>query len=1264
MGAPEAASADLVSFVPRLTLEWLRDDPARLGLEREGTLAFVDISGFTAMSEQLARRGRAGAEEVTDVMNATFAALLDVAYADGGGLLKFGGDALLLLYEDDDHAQRAARAAFEMRRVLRTIGRPRTSAGTVTLRMHAGIHSGQFHFFLVGESHRELLVSGPAATRTVEMEAASEAGEIVVSPETAAYLAPELLGEAKGPGILLTGRPDVRGRFVPLPAVDAEVVAASVPVPLRAQLQEVGPLEGEHRNAAVAFLRFSGIDDTIRSEGADAAADALDVLVRAIQAAAEEHKVTFLESDVDRDGGRIILVAGAPQTFGDDEERLLRTVRTAVDGGLPFAVHVGVSRGRVFAGQVGAQFRRTYTLLGDTAALAARLMARAPEDEIWVSADAYSRGGARFAADELEPFAVKGKSEPVRAVVLGGLLVEGAEPVGASEPPSKIPFVDRERERAVLGAAVAPVRMGFGTLVELIGEPGIGKSRLAEELESHCGDMEKIRARCDQYESMTPYYPFRSMLRSLLAVELNGSGEHNRTVLTERLTAVDDGLGPWAPLLGAPLDVEVASTSEVDDLDPAFRRARLHGVVGKLLGELLEAPTLLLFEDVHWMDDASSELLRFLAGQLPTKPWLACTTRRPIDGGFAAAMGNPPLPALSLRLEPIPEEDAKTLARAAAQGRTVGDDELAALMARAGGNPLFLLELAAAEAGGDETEEMPETVEALLATRIDRLGPGDRALLRWASVLGVSFSGVAIAAVLEGDTDVAPTSEAWDRLDEFVEFDPDVPGAFRFRHALIRDAAYEGLSYRRRRDLHGRVAEVLEQQQADPETLSLHFLRAERWREAWDYSREAGRRAHAKFANHEAAEFYRRALAAAANLDDVPAEERARTWEALSDCLELSAHLEDAAGALAEARALTPQATREQVELMHKEGDLREAMGRYADALEWYDRALAVNDELGDEAARAHLRCAIGMSYAAVRFRQGAYDDCIRRCNDVVAEALEIDDHLQLARAYMMLHNVHTMTVSPERVAFRGLALSIFEDLGDLRRQALTLNNLGIDAYYEGDWDKALDVYARSRTLFERLGDVSNVAMAANNIGEILADRGRIDEAEALFGEVVETADASGRRGLATIARLNLGRAVSRSGRLDEGAALIAEAAAAFADMQAESFALEAEVRLAECDLFRGTAAAAALARARSVLTAADSGSDTVRAVALRVEGSALLQLRRPDEARRCLTAAADAARGAGLLYELALALDLLGDDESREILSRLRVEHLVTPPV
>lgn len=1235
--ASNPARAELVSFVPRLTLEWLRDDPEAQWREVEGTLAFVDISGFTAMSERLSSLGRAGAEEVTEVMNATFAALLAVAYAQGGGLLKFGGDALLLLYEGDGHASRAARAAFEMRRTLRAIGRPKTSAGAIELKMHAGLHSGRFQFFLVGETHRELLVVGPSASRTVEMEAASEAGEILLSDETAALLAEDAIGEERGVGRLLRAAPEVRGTVQPLPNVEGIALEVAVPAPLRAQLLEVGPLEGEHRSAAIAFIRFGGTDDVIATEGPEAAAAALDRLVRIVQTCADAHGVTFLESDVDRDGGRVILVSGAPQTFGDDEERMLRTVRAILDEGLPLPVHIGVSQGRVFTGQVGASFRRTYTVLGDTAALAARLMARAGEDEIWVSSEAFARGGASFEASELEPFQVKGKSEPVRAVVLGDLVRTSTRTDVATD---KLPFVDRERERAVLAASVAPVRMGFGTLVELVGEPGIGKSRLAEELRENCADMRQISLRCEQYETSTPYYAFRPFLHSLLDVELNGGAEHNRSVLADRLVSVDEELVPWAPLLAAPLDVDVETTPEVDDLEPSFRRARLHGVVSSLLAGLLDSPTLLVLEDVHWMDDASSELLRHLGTQLPTRPWLTCTTRRTVGGGFTAAEGTPPLPALTLRLEPLPANDAMTLVRAAAGDRRLTDEDLAALMQRGAGNPLFLQELASPDQARAAPEQMPDSVEALVATRIDGLAPGDRALLRWASVLGVSFSGALIADVLEGDATAASDSEAWDRLGEFVERDPEVPGAFRFRHALIRDGAYEGLSYRRRRELHARVAAVLEVRTPDAvELLSLHYYRADDKPATWRYSVAAGRSAQGKWANLEAAEFYERALEVAREIPELEPAEIADVCEALGDCRQLAGKLESAAEAFELARERRAADSPEAVELLVKQATLRREMGRPDEAIGWYERGLDAARNLPAGPARDQLELELELGIAGVRFRQGEFSDCIRRAKDVVVKALEVGEELQLGNAYMLLHGVYTQIGSPERVAFRGLALPIFEELGDLKRQATELNNLGIDLYWEGEWARALDVYERSRALFERIGDVTSVAMARNNIGEILSDQGRLDEAEKLFHEVRVDIDPTGHRGLSLMSRLNLGRVAARAGRFDEADELLQEAADGFREIHAGSFEQEVRARIAEAAVLAGDPERA-LREAELVELSEDADvPPALRALLHRVRGYAYAQLQRQDDASREFGRSIDAAREGDALYELALSL-------------------------
>src|SRR5258708_9374477 len=188
----------LAAYIPRIAAEWERESPGVRWRELDATCCFVDISGFTALSERLARRGRIGAEELTEVLNHVFSRMLGVAYEKGGSLLKFGGDALLLAFDADDDAVLAAQAAVAMRAALREARSFPTSVGRLNLRMSVGLHSGAFDFFRVGATHHELLVAGPAATSTTRMEQTADAGEIVISAATAERLPGGAVGAEKG----------------------------------------------------------------------------------------------------------------------------------------------------------------------------------------------------------------------------------------------------------------------------------------------------------------------------------------------------------------------------------------------------------------------------------------------------------------------------------------------------------------------------------------------------------------------------------------------------------------------------------------------------------------------------------------------------------------------------------------------------------------------------------------------------------------------------------------------------------------------------------------------------------------------------------------------------------------------------------------------------------------------------------------------------------------------------------------------------------
>ncbi len=445
---------ELTPYVPRLVLEWARDTPDARYRRLGGTLAFCDLSGFTAMSEKLAVLGRLGAEELADVLNLLFSALLADAAAYGGSLLKYGGDAVLLFFEGQDHAARGAAATHRMRATLRRVGTVKTSRGTVRVRMSVGIHSGEFDFFLVGDSHRELIVTGPGATTTLDMEGTADAGEILLSPDTAAALAPACVGERKGDGFLLKRIPRTEAKD-PLAwgVVPDEDPVPFIPVGLRDHIGGVGT-DAEHRHIAVGFVAFGGVDELLAHEGGEQTAAVLDGFIAACQETFARYDACFLYADAYGNGGKVFFIVGAPVSHEDNEERVLRAaleISATHHHGLH--LHTGVNRGYVFAGDIGARFRRTYTVLGDAVNTAARVMASCNADnQVRAMPDVLDLASSRFASEPQAPFAAKGKALPLSTFAVG-------EALGPRLSDTPLPLIGRDDE---LRAHHRTIRTGGG----------------------------------------------------------------------------------------------------------------------------------------------------------------------------------------------------------------------------------------------------------------------------------------------------------------------------------------------------------------------------------------------------------------------------------------------------------------------------------------------------------------------------------------------------------------------------------------------------------------------------------------------------------------------------------------------------------------------------------------------------------------------------------------------------------------------------------
>jgi tetratricopeptide (TPR) repeat protein len=639
-------------------------------------------------------------------------------------------------------------------------------------------------------------------------------------------------------------------------------------------------------------------------------------------------------------------------------------------------------------------------------------------------------------------------------------------------------------------------------------------------------------------------------LRGLAGLDALAVPDAAAVTLTRWVGEVAPKLARWLPLLAVPFDAEVASTPDADRIAPEFRRARTRAVVAELLDAACKSVTIFIVEEAQYLDDASREVLADLAADPGTRPWVFVLTRPP-QSEVLDASGSPRHSVIEL--EPLDEQSALELAvLAAGNESSLLPSEWGAVTDRAGGNPLFVIELASSAASAGSVSELPESVESLVTTRIDTLAAEDRKLLREAAVLGMVVDLEVLAAELA--TPTVGDVRRWSSLSEFVEV--FAPGRLRFRHRLHQQVAYEGLPYRRRRDAHRRVGDALAARtdghpERDAELLSTHYFYAGAHELAWDYSVIAGDRAHEKYANVEAAEFYGRALESAPRVEGLSTHAVARVAEALGDVCELSGRYEDAASSYARSRKLIDDARDDSVRLLRKEGTIRERTGRYREALRWYSRALRML-ETADDVEAASARAELSLWYAAVRHRQGRFDDCIVWAERAIGDAQRSNNQASLARAYFVLDMVHTYLGHAERFEYRGRALPIYEALGDDVGRSIALNNLGLEAYHEGEWDDALSYYSRSRDACDRIGDVVGWATAVNNEGEILLDQGHVGEAAALLRSALRVWRSARYPMGVGVASANLGLAEVRSGNVDTGLSLLEEATALITDLGGE----------------------------------------------------------------------------------------------------------------
>jgi class 3 adenylate cyclase/tetratricopeptide (TPR) repeat protein len=1259
-------------YLPALLPAWAAAEPGTAVRVQPSSLVMLDISGFTRLTERLAGRGRAGAEELSDILEQVFSPLVDVALTEGCDLLKWGGDAVLLLATGPDAAVRASRAALRMRGRLGRVGHLRTSVGAVVLRASTAVATGDVVLVLAGDPqiHRELVVLGPAATAVVALEGTARAGQVLVDVATAANVEARLLAPTPGQHSLLLGLP--RAPRVPLTSAAAagtsapqaaqrpgpqsspgdRSLAALLPPQLRDRLAQ-GTHEPDHRVVTVAFLRFDGTDDVLRLRGQAGLAQAVDDLIRNVQDATHRHGVSFHESDVDTDGGKIMLVAGAPLSTGDDVDHMLATVRLAVDRSQAIAVRAGIAHGRVFTGDLGPDRRRTYSVKGGAVNLAARLAARAEPGQVLLPAELLTHSRRRWASTVQEPFRLKGIAAPVLTVALGSASSSSSES-------QETALCGRDPELAQLRGALDRLAAGIGGSVLLVGDPGMGKTRLVTEMvKAAAADFRVLTADCGHSGAATPYATVGTILGAALgltAVTDPRQGlQHAEQIIAQAAPELVDRLS----LLAKVFDVTIpGAPSEDEHLGEEFRTDALQRLVVDVLRAVLDTPTLLVIEDTHLMDADSARLLAQLLSRSDDMPWLLLATRRGEERGWMPAVAD------VIALGPLDAKASLSLVELVAPERPLPPAAARQLATRAGGHPLFLRELVLAAARGDELDDLPMSVEELVTVQVDALAPGGRALLRRAAVLGDSFTDRLLREVIGGTAGSDPATLQGE-LASLSAFLVRVRGrGWRFRHTVHREVAYAGLPVKVRTELHGRVGEVLARSPRTrgnrPEVLAHHFFASGRYDKAWQWARQAGIKASARAAPEAAAHAYAQATEAGARSGTVTPADRVADLESWGDALFLCGRSAESAAAYLRARRLVSGQPVASAGLSLKLAKVAQRQGRYAVALRRTSSGLGVLEGHEVVAGATANRARLLARRSVIRMSQGRYAEADRSAREAlrVAERAAHDD--ATAQAHLVLHGVEVFTGARSGVDHGALALAMYERLGDLSGQAHAHNNVAMRLLVVGDWPQAAERFERAAASFEQVGDAANAANAAYNSADLLNRQGRSAEALVLLGRVSRVARAVEDEELQALVLREQGRAHVRAGRAAEGLPLLASARELFERLHEPHEVCDTDIATAEGQLLAGEPALALAGATEALVLASRLGAATLLPSALRVRASAQLQLGDLGGAAQSLQrglgadVTPDLAHERGFLLAVRARLEALvaGDPARREVRS------------
>jgi class 3 adenylate cyclase/tetratricopeptide (TPR) repeat protein len=737
-------------------------------------------------------------------------------------------------------------------------------------------------------------------------------------------------------------------------------------------------LEGERKQVTVLFADLKGSMELLAGRDPEEARNVLDPVLTHMMEAVHRYEGTV--NQVMGDG--IMALFGAPVAHEDHAARACYAALRMQEAVKRYAEHVhrtdgaririrvGLNSGEVVVRSIGSDLRMDYTAVGETTHLAARMEQLADPGAILLTPATLALAEGYVIAKSLGPVPVKGLADAVEVYELTGAGLARTR-LQATARHGLTRFVGRDAEVEQLRRAQQLAENGHGQVAAIVGEAGVGKSRLVYEFtHSHCMQgWLTLESRAASYGKAISYLPMIDLLKVYFRIEPSDGSHRMSEKVAGRLLALDEALRPTLPAFLSLLDLPVGEPTWQTLDPPQRRRYTLDAVKHLLRRESQVRPLLVVCEDLHWIDGETQALLDNLIESLPTSRILMLVNYRP---EYKHAWGSKSY-YRQLQIDPLPPESADELVRALLGSDPTLDALTRLLIERTDGNPLFLEESVrtliethaltgqrgAYRLTGKVTgTQIAPTVQAVLAARIDRLSPEHKRLLQTAAVIGKDVPIELLRAVADEPEAELRSGLAQLGAAEFLYETRLFPEPeYTFRHALTHDVAYATVLHDRRRALHAGIVEAIEQLYPERllehlEQLSRHALLAEQWEKAVDYSRRAGMKAAARSAHREAAAHFELALSALSHLT--------KTDESLRLAIDLKFDVRNSLMPLGEVSAMLRH-LREAEALAEGLGDRRRlghactlltnahvAVGDYQQAVRSACRALEIADDLGD----------------------------------------------------------------------------------------------------------------------------------------------------------------------------------------------------------------------------------------------------------------------------------------------------------------------------